>query len=72
MKKKLIKSISTLNITKSKISPDKIANLLEARFATLLNSSTPTVESEKLKNHIENKYNWENVYKTLDFVMMTQ
>jgi glycosyltransferase involved in cell wall biosynthesis len=28
-------------------------------------------ESTNLKTHIENNYNWENVYKTLDFVMTT-
>jgi hypothetical protein len=52
MKKKLIKSVSTLNITKSQISPEKIADLLEKRFARLLNTSEVTPEITTLKNDL--------------------
>lgn len=52
MKKKLIKSISMLNITKAKISPDKIADLLEQKFSTLISSSVSTPETEQLKNDL--------------------
>ncbi|WP_127717423.1 hypothetical protein [Halobacteriovorax sp. HLS] len=52
MKKKLIKSISTLNITKSKISPNKLADLLEERFSVLLNSQTVNAQYNELKNDL--------------------
>ncbi|PIK16103.1 hypothetical protein [Halobacteriovorax sp. JY17] len=50
MKKKLIHAISTLNIAKANISSQKVSELLEKRFSTLI--SNPETNNTELKNDL--------------------
>lgn len=50
MKKKLINAVSTLNIAKANISAEKVSNLLEKRFSSLI--SNPEDSNAELKNDL--------------------
>ena len=50
MKKKLIHSVSTLNIAKANVSAEKVSELLEKRFTSLI--TDPSTKNAELKNDL--------------------